>query len=117
MFGRAADAVEDTDAFERFAGSYAPTRLLGPFDLERTAGAGLVGLLPGDRSNRSASALTLLVTCGEERAGAADDAGPDTDLGVALEGGRTAPLAVGWRWRVAAMSRGAGTMSWWVVEV
>jgi hypothetical protein len=96
LFGRAADAVEDTEALERLAASCVPA-LLGPLDRERTAGAvAEEGLLPGDRSNRSARAFTLFVTWGVERVGVADEAGPDTDLGVGLVGGgRTAPFAVG----------------------
>jgi hypothetical protein len=96
LFGRAAEAVEETDALDRLAASYVPVRLDGPLDRERTAGAVPEGLLPGDRSNRSARALTLFVTWGEERVGVADEAGPDTDLDVGLAGGgRTAPFAVG----------------------
>lgn len=71
----------------------------------------LAALLPGDCSNLSASAFTLFDTCGEERVGVTDEAGPDTDLGVDLGGGRTAPFAVGWRWRVVAMSIGGGDIS------
>lgn len=73
---------------------------------------------PGDRSNLSARAFTLFETWGEERDGVVvEEAGPEADLGVDLVGGRAAPLAVGWRWRVAAISIGRGTMSWWVVAV
>ena len=117
MFGRAADAVEDTDALDCLAGLKPPTRL-GPLDLERTAGAAVLGAvppLPGDRSNRSARAFTLFETWGEARLGAVDEAGPDTDRGVDLGGGRAAPFATGWRWRVAAISAGGGAISCWVV--
>jgi len=73
----------------------------------------------GDFSNRSASAFTLFVTWGEGREGVADEAGPEADRGVDLGGDRTAPFAVGWRCRVAAMSNGvgAGAISCWVVVV
>jgi hypothetical protein len=116
--GRAADAVEDTEALERLGGSTPPTRP-GPLLLDRTAGDELAGLLCGERSNLSASAFTLFDTCGEARVGVAVavEAGPETDLGPALLGGRTAPFAVGWRWRVVAMSGGRATISCWVVEV
>lgn len=73
-------------------------------DVERTT-------LPGERSKRSARAFTLFATCGEARVAAEDDAGPDADLGVALGAGRAAPFTAGWRWREAAMSRGAGAKS------
>jgi hypothetical protein len=116
LFGRAADAVEETEAFERLAGSLAPARV-GPLDLERTAGAVVATPPPGDRSKRSARAFTLFDTCGEERVVVADEAGPETERGVVLGGLLTAPLAVGWRWRVAAMSVGAGAISCWAVVV
>ena len=115
LLGRAAEAVDDIEAPDRLAGSYAPVRV-GSFDLERTAGAAVVTPPPGDRSNLSASAFTLFETCGEERVVVADEAGPDADLGVDLGGGRTAPFAVGWRTREAAMSTGGGgAISCWVV--
>jgi hypothetical protein len=89
---------------------------MGSLDLERTTGAGAVTPPPGDRSNRSASAFTLFETCGEERVVVTDEAGPEADLGVDLDGGRTAPFAVGWRTREAAMSAGSGgAISCWVV--
>jgi hypothetical protein len=116
LFGRAADAVEETEAFERFAGSWAPARV-GPLDRDRTAGAAGTTLPPGERSKRSANALTLFVTCGEERVGVTEAAGPETERGVVFEGGLTAPFAVGWRCRVAAMSAGAGASSCWAVVV
>jgi hypothetical protein len=61
LLGRAADAVDEMDAFVRLAESCAPA-LLGVLDLERTAVEDVVELAPGDCSNRSARALTLLET-------------------------------------------------------
>jgi hypothetical protein len=106
LLGRAADAVEDMDVLARLAGSWAPTRA-GSLDWERDGGE-VAGEVPlGDRSNLSASALTLLETCAGERVAVAvaeaDDAGPEADLGVAF-GVVWAPLAMGCRWRVGGMS-------------
>lgn len=66
---------------------------------------------PGERSKRSARALTLLETCGGERDEATDEAGPETERGVVLVGERSLlEPAVFWRWRVTCMSgEGAGT--------
>jgi hypothetical protein len=103
LLGRAADAVDEMDAFVRLvAESCAPARL-GVLDLERTAGEEAVELPPGDCSNRSARARTLLETWGEERVAAGGDAGPEADLGVAL-GVVRAPFVMGCRGRAAGMS-------------
>lgn len=64
---------------------------------------------PGERSNRSASALTLFETWGGEREEATEDAGPETERGPARGGERMLlELAVFCRWRVTVMS-GGGT--------
>lgn len=88
----------------RLTGSCAPARV-GSLDLERmTEGTASP---PGERSNRSASALTLLETCGGEREEATEDAGPETDLGPPLMAERMLlEPAVFWRWRVTFMSVG-----------
>lgn len=117
LFGRAADAVDETEGFERLAGSFTPGRV-GSRDLERTAGRAGAGPPPGERSNLSARALTLLGTWGDERVDEADGAGPEADLGVAL-GGERAPFVVVWRWRVVAAMSGAwfgGGPTCWSVE-
>jgi hypothetical protein len=105
LLGRAADAVDEIEACARLATSDAPARL-GVLDLERTADVVVVvELPPGDCSNRSARARTLLETWAEEReAAAGGDAGPEADLGVALEDER-APFVMGCRGRAAGMSR------------
>jgi hypothetical protein len=104
LLGRAADAVDEMDAFARLAESCAPVPArLGVLDLERTAGEDVVELAPGDCSNRSASARTLAETWGEERVAAGGDAGPEADLGVAL-GVVRAPFVMGCRCRPAGMS-------------
>jgi hypothetical protein len=109
LLGRAADAVDEMDAFVRLAASCAAPARLGVRDLERTAGEVVVELAPGDCSNRSARALTLLETWGEERVAAGGDAGPEAeaeaeaDLGVALGVGR-APFVMGCRCRAGGMS-------------
>jgi hypothetical protein len=62
---------------------------------------------PGERSNLSASALTLFDTCGGERDEATEDAGPDTERGPPRVGKRSLlELAVFCRWRVTLMSVG-----------
>jgi hypothetical protein len=64
---------------------------------------------PGDRSNLSASALTLFGSWGGEREEATEDAGPETERGPPLAGERTVlEAAVFCRWRVTFMS-GGGT--------
>ena len=66
---------------------------------------------PGERSNLSASALTLFATWGGEREEATEDAGPETDLGPVRGGERTLlELAVFCRWRVTFMSSGGAGM-------
>lgn len=66
------------------------------------------GLLPGDRSNRSARAFTLLAPDAGVGAAAADEAGPEAERGVVL-GGERRRFVVGWRRREgAAMSTGGG---------
>lgn len=105
--GRAAEAADEVvDALGLLNAFCAPGRL-GSLDLERRGGIDTPGLLPGERSNRSARALTLLAAGGERVAAADDDeAGPETDRVVGFEGERTR-LAVGGRGReVAAMSAG-----------
>ena len=85
LVGRAAEAGEDVGAAGRLTGSCDPTRV-GSFDRERMTEG--ITSPPGDRSNLSASTLTLFDTCGGERE-ATEDAGPDTERGPVLGGDRT----------------------------
>lgn len=105
LLGRAADAVDEIEACARRATSCVPAPArLGVLERERTAGDVAVELLVGDCSKRSARALTLLETWGEERVAAGGDAGFEADLTAALEVER-APFVMGCRCRAAGMSR------------
>lgn len=67
--------------------------------------------LPGERSKRSARALTLLEGCGGERDEATEEAGPETERGAARGGERRLDeLAVFCRGRVAGVSAGGAGM-------
>ena len=106
MLGRAAEAVEEIDKLGRRMGSCAPARV-GSLDLERMAGELEGELEPGERSNRSARALTLLETWGGERVVVGDvnpEAEAEAGRGVAL-GVVRVPFAVGVRVRVVGISR------------
>ena len=88
-------------------GSWAPARV-GSRDRERMTEG--ITSPPGERSNRSARAFTLLEACGGEREEAMEDAGPETERGPPRIGERTLlEPAVFWRWRVTFMSVGGGT--------
>ena len=103
LLGRAAEAVDETEAFaRRWTSCAAP--LLGSRDLERTAAEDVGEVPPGERSNRSARARTLFDVGGGERVAPEDDAGPEADLGVAFGVDRE-PFVTGWRGRVAGISR------------
>jgi hypothetical protein len=108
LVGRAAEAGEDPGCVVRLAASWGLDRL-GSRDLERVAVGVVVGLAPGDFSNLSASALTLLAAWGEGREVdvEVEVAGPETDLGVVF-GGDLAPFVIAWRWRVV----GGMSMPW-----
>lgn len=104
LAGRAVGAGAEVGALGRLAGSCAPRD--GSLDRERMT-EGMTSL-PGERSNLSARALTLFVldAGGGERDESTEDAGPDTDRGLARGGERRWEPAVFWRWRVRLMSGG-----------
>lgn len=91
LVGRAAEAGDDVGPEGRLTGSCAPARV-GSLDRERMTEG--ITSPPGDFSNLSASALTLFDA---EREEATEDAGPETERGVALGGDRTLEGAVACR--------------------
>ena len=103
LLGRAAEAVDETEALARLWTSYEAARV-GSRDLERRADEAVGEVAPGERSKRSARAFTLLEGLGGERAAETDEGEAVAEAEAEVEVFFAAPLVMGCRGRAAGMS-------------